>query len=199
MASSSPSSDPSDAEECNCKNKSTLKLPGDCLPCEELSSCEDIILLEDMTPSVCSSGNLICPVQGRWGPEGKKRWPNLQQLPLDNPQQIYELGISVACADDNGFEESTPHKNQCRGKECPEDKTKCTKGKLDGLLKLLNTFQSFDLNDEEIQMDDNKNHEKLQRKKKDDDCDFLELTTFEDLSQAAVSPPSSVIRNRRCV
>ncbi|KFO27380.1 hypothetical protein H920_11272 [Fukomys damarensis] len=180
MASSSPSSDPSDTEDCNRENKSALKLPGDCLPSEELSSCEDIILLEDTTPTVCSSGDLICPVQGRWGPEGKKRRPDLQQLPLEDPQQIYKPGISVAWADDNGFE-STAHENQCRGKEHPKDKAKHTKGKLDGLVKLLNTFQSFHLNDKEIQKDDNKNHEKLQRKKKDEDCDFLKLTMVEDL------------------
>ncbi|KFO22559.1 hypothetical protein H920_16066 [Fukomys damarensis] len=179
MASSSPSSDPSDAEDCNFENKSTLKLPGDCLPCEELSSCEDIILLEDTTPTVCSSGDLICPVQGRWGPEGKKRWPDLQQLLLDDI-----LGISVAWADNNGFEESTAHENQCRGKECPKDKTKRTKGKLDGPVKLLNTFWSFDLNDKEIQKDEEiHNHEKLQRNKKEEDCNFLELAMVEDPAQ----------------
>ncbi|KFO37357.1 hypothetical protein H920_01234 [Fukomys damarensis] len=124
------------------------------------------------------TGDLICPVQGRWGPEGKKRWPDLQQLLRDDPQQIHKLGISVAWAEDNGFEESAAHENQCRGKECPKDKTKQTKqnkktkqNKTGGLVKLLNTFQSFHLNDEEIQKEDNKNHEKLQRKKKD----FLEL------------------------
>ncbi|KFO32133.1 hypothetical protein H920_06469 [Fukomys damarensis] len=166
MASSSPSSGPSDAEDCNCENKSTLKLPGDCLRCEELSSCEDIILLEDTTPTVCSSGDLICSVQGRWGPEGKKRWPSLQQLLLDDSQQIYKLGISVAWAGGNGFDESTAHENQRRGKECPKDKTKRTKGKLDGLVKLLNTFQSFDLNDEEVQKDDNKKSQKTSEKEK---------------------------------
>ncbi|KFO32796.1 hypothetical protein H920_05818 [Fukomys damarensis] len=94
---------------------------------------------------------------------------------------MYKRGISVAWADDKGFEESTAPENQCRGEECPKDKTKHPKGKLDGPVKLLNTFQSFDLNDEEIQKDDNKNHEKLLRKKKDEDCDFLELTMVEDL------------------
>ncbi|KFO34146.1 hypothetical protein H920_04467 [Fukomys damarensis] len=134
MASSSPSSEPPDTEECNCENKSTLKLSGDCLPCEELSSCEDIILLGDTTPTLCSSGDLLCPVKGR-------------------------------------------------GKRCPKDKTKCTKGKPGSLVKLLNTFQSFHLNDEEIQRDDNKNHQKIQRKKKDEDCGFLELTMVEDPAQ----------------
>ncbi|KFO24246.1 Visual system homeobox 2 [Fukomys damarensis] len=94
-----------------------------------------------------------------------------------------KLGISVAWADANGFEESTAHENQCRGKECPKDKTRLTKGKLDGLVKLLNKFQSFHLNDEEIQKDDSKNHQKIQRKKKDEDCDFLELTMVEDPAQ----------------
>ncbi|KFO20756.1 hypothetical protein H920_17862 [Fukomys damarensis] len=91
--------------------------------------------------------------------------------------------ISAAWADDNGFEESTAHENQCRGEECPKNKTKHPKGKRDGLVKLLNTFQSSDLNDEEIQKDDSKNHQKVQRKKKDEDCDFLELTTVKDPAQ----------------
>ncbi|KFO20117.1 hypothetical protein H920_18497 [Fukomys damarensis] len=55
-------------------------------------------------------------------------------------------------------------------------------------MKLLKTFQSFDLNDEEIQKDDNKNHQKIQRKKEDEDCDFLKLTMVEDLRLSSYFP-----------
>ncbi|KAM6171874.1 uncharacterized protein C12orf71-like [Erethizon dorsatum] len=130
MASLSPSSNPSDTEDCNCETKSTLSLSGGYFPCEDPSSCEDIIFLEDMTPSVCSSGELIPPIQGTQGPKRKKRRPSLQKLLQDDPQQIYKLGITVAWADDNDFEKSTSHKKLRGGKAlldgCPKDETKLT-------------------------------------------------------------------------
>ncbi|KFO27263.1 hypothetical protein H920_11357 [Fukomys damarensis] len=187
MASSSPSSDPSDAEDFNRENKSTLKLPGDCLPSKELPSCKEIILLEDMTPTVGSSGDLIRPVQGRWGPEGKKRWSDLQQLPLNDPKQIGKPGASVAWADNNGFEESAAHEKQCRGKKCPKHKTNRARRTLDGLVKRLNGYQSLDWDVEEIEDEEIYNHEKLQRKK-DEDCDFLKLTMAEDLRRSNCLP-----------
>ncbi|XP_021092213.1 uncharacterized protein C12orf71 homolog isoform X2 [Heterocephalus glaber] len=69
-----------------------------------------------------------------------------------------------------------------------KDETKCTEGKLDGLVKLLKTFQGFYMDDEEIQKEDNENPQKIRKKKKDEDQDCLKLTLAKDLRLSSCSP-----------
>lgn len=154
---SSSSSDPS--EDCSSEAKSTPSLSRDYLSCDDSSFCEDIILLDDMSRNVCFSGDLILPIQGTWGPKGKKRGPNLQKLLQDDPHQIYKLGVTGAWPND--FGESTAHKNIRGGKGLPDrypkDEPKLTEGTLNGLVKLLKTFQGGQMDNEEIQKDNDEN------------------------------------------
>ncbi|KFO18310.1 hypothetical protein H920_20247 [Fukomys damarensis] len=168
MASSLPNSNSPDTGDCNFETASRLSISVGYFPGkEDTISVEETILLEDPTSNVCSSDNLIPPIQGTWGTEGADRRILQQNLIQDNPQQICKLGIITAWADNDDFEELTAHENLNGGQglldRCPKDETKLTEDKLEGLVKL--------------------------EKNKEDDFDWFEVTSVEDLSVCNSSPP----------
>lgn len=191
MASSSPRSGSPDTEDCESEIKSTLSLSVGYFPCEDNSSFEETILLEDTTPDVCLSHNLIPPIQGTWGTESIRRRISQRNLIQDNPQQICKLGIIVAWAENDDFKESTAFENLREGRglldRCPKDQTKLTEKKLDDLMKLLKTFQDVHEDEDENkkhnqenQKCDQQNNKENKRNYKDDDFDGLILTSIKD-------------------
>ncbi|XP_013376191.1 PREDICTED: uncharacterized protein C12orf71 homolog isoform X2 [Chinchilla lanigera] len=200
MASSSPRSDSPDMGDCDSEITSTLSFSVGYFPCEDNISIEETVLLEDSTSNVCSSVNLIPPIQGTWGTESINRRISQRNLIQDNPQQICKLGIIVAWADNDDFEESTAHENLSGGEgllnRCPKDQTRLTEDKLDGLVKLLKTFQDVHRDDEENKKDNNEskkygkeNKKKNRRNNEDNAFDYLELTPVEDLKLCRSSTP----------
>ncbi|XP_048199474.1 uncharacterized protein C12orf71 homolog [Perognathus longimembris pacificus] len=180
MANSPSSSDYSDTEDYVSDSTSNLSLSVGYFPQENTFSYEDLTRCKDLTCTGSPAHSLPPPVQGAQQMRGIRRLLRRQDQSQDDLGQFRQLSIPLAWDMEADFDHTDPVTNRdlqrCHwwADKWPEENTKLTLGKLNGLVYKLETFLE--------------NHK---AGKEEEESMFLESTQEEDFLPASSTPPQT--------
>ncbi|XP_003792553.2 uncharacterized protein C12orf71 homolog [Otolemur garnettii] len=140
----------SDTESCSSECRSNLSLSVGYFPCED--TCEDTTACED-TPSKGSPIHFLPPIQGTWRTGSTGRLWKRQDHTEDNPEQFCKLSIALAWGVDVDSKNADSITNWDLSDDkwidkYPEERTKLTLSRLDGLVQTLEKFLENENEDE---------------------------------------------------
>ncbi|XP_012888931.1 PREDICTED: uncharacterized protein C12orf71 homolog [Dipodomys ordii] len=178
MATSSSSSDYSDTEDYVSDSKSDLSLSVGYFPWENDFFYEDLTRCEDLTCMDSPAHFLPPPAQGTQQMKSIRRLLRRQEQIQDNREQFRQLSIPLAWDMDadsdqaNSITNRDLHRPYWWADKWPEEDTKLTLGKLNGLVHKLETFL-----------------ENQKADKEEEESMFLKSTQEEDFLLASSTPP----------